>query len=342
MAKIPGPCLVFSSLILVATLAPAQQSPAGGPNRCSSEISSCGCTISKTGTYTVANDLDASQSNAPNCVEITADHSILNLKGHSVTGNGTGKGIWIHNGADHVAIHGADESTYLRLPDDDPCAPANSQAVVNGWNVAIQDDADYAVIQLFKSIGGNADNPNGNGTAGILMNGVTGSLAADFNACYNGNAGVIIRNSSGAKLFNFTANNNQSSGVWMSSTNGSNVDTASLGNNGSYGIWLMISSGNSVSDYGASNNGDTGTLIGCGNVHCTGNETSDDNRITNGGNSGNTSAGIMIQKHNGNNMITITSNSGSPDGYDMVDLNPNCGNDVWYNNSGTTQQNCIH
>jgi len=341
MAKISGLCLTLCFLILVATLAPAQSNPAG-PNRCASEISSCGCTITRTGTYTVTGDLNADQSNAPNCIEITADHSILNLKGHTVTGNGNGRGIWIHDTADHVVIQGADESTFVRMPDDDPCAPPNSQAAMNGWNVAIQDDADYAMIQLFKSIGGSADDPNGNRTAGILMNGVTGSVAADFNACYNGTAGVIIRNSSGAKLFNLTANNNHSSGVWLNSTNGSNIDTASLGNNGSYGIWLMISSNNVVNDYGTSNNGDTGTLIGCGNEHCSGNQTSNNNRITNGGNNGNMSAGILIQKHNGNNMITITANSGNPDGYDMVDQNPHCGDDVWYNNTGTTQQSCIH
>jgi len=340
MAKIPALSLSFCCMILVATLAPAQESPAG-PNRCSSEINSCGCTITRTGTYTVGSDLNASQSNAPNCIEITADHSILNLKGHTMTGNGDGNGIWIHRSADHVVIQGADEGTYFRTPDDDPCAPDNHQAVINGWNVAIEDDADYAVIQLFKSIGGNLDDPSGNATAGIEMNGVTGSMAADFDACYNG-TGVLIRNSSGASLYNSTSDFNQTSGVWLNSSTGSSISTSSLNNNGSYGIWLLISSNNAVSNYGATGNGNTGTLIGCGDRHCTGNETSDNNRISNGGNTNNGVAGIMIQKHNDNNMITVTGNSGNPNGYDMVDENNKCGNDVWYNNNGTTQQSCIH
>lgn len=345
MTKLSVLWLVVCSLFVILGPGSALGSDlAGSPPSCSTEITSCGCVITHANTYTVANDLSAGQTDRANCIEIAADHSILNLKGFSVigNGNGTGTGILIRHGADHVVVQGADETQQLRIRDDDPCAPSGHQAIVNRWNVAIEDDAEDAVIELFDGLGGNASQPSGNATAGILMNNGNRSVAGDFIACYNGVAGVLVKNSSGSTLFNFTSNSNQAYGVWLDSSNDSRIGTASVGNNGSYGVWLMRSSRNVIDNYGASQNGDTGTLIGCGTVHCTGNETSDNNRVTNGGNNGNTMAGLVIQKHNRNNIITITTNGGNPDGHDMVDLNANCDRDIWYNNTGTSNQSCIH
>jgi hypothetical protein len=174
------------------------------------------------------------------------------------------------------------------------------------------------------------------------MNNVTGSLAADFNACYNGVAGVIVRDSSGVSLFNVTSNSNRQSGLWLDSTNESSVSTATTGSNGSYGVWLARSSHNVIADYGSTENGDTGTFIGCGPLHCTGNETSDNNRLTNGGNTANAIAGVMIEHKSGDNIITATGNSGNQGDFDMVDENSHCGTNTWYNNIGTASLNCIH
>lgn len=339
MPRLPLSGLLFCALLLTTTLANAQQLV---PNACPSEISSCGCVITHTGTYEVANDLSASQTNAPNCIEIAASRSILNLKGFAVTGDGTGIGILIRPGADHVVVQGGDEGTRPRRAPDDECMSDATQSTVTQWNTAIEDDGDNAVIELL-SLGATDVQPMGNTTAGIVFSSVHGSLASDFIACSNGLAGVIVRNSNGSNLSNFSAVSNDQYGLWLDSANDSTVATAAAASNGRYGMWLKQSSRNVIVNCnGTTNNGDTGILIGCGNRQCMGNERSDENRITNSGGPGNVKAGIVIQLHSGNNIVSVTHNDGNPDGFDMVDDNNNCGTDIWYNNTGTTNQPCIH
>lgn len=322
----------------------AQASP---PGSCPAVITSCGCTIEKAGTYTVANELTASQTASPNCIEIAASHSILNLKGNAVIGNGdgTGIGILIHNGADHVVVEGGDEGN-ATPPDDGGTNgqdfPA-AQAVVTQWNIGIEDDGDYAAIELFKDIGGNIFQQNqGNATAGIVLNSAQHSIVGALHASYNGQTGIKLSHSSGVRLFNFSAIGNHHAGVWLDSSDDNLIATGSVAGNGQYGMWLLQSSRNLVIDCnGTSGNGDTGILLGCGASKCTGHTRSDNNRITVSGAPGNTSAGIVIEKKNGGNIITVTHNDGNPQDHDMIDLNPHCGSNTWYNNTGTSNQACI-
>jgi hypothetical protein len=351
MSKLTRPRLVFCSLVLVTAPVRAQKSaPIDAPNSCPTQITSCGCVITSTGTYEVQNDLNANQTNAPNCIEISADHAILNVKGFAVLGNGNGIGILIRRSANHAVVQGGDESS---APVENRLTgsvyqPASPQGKVFGWSVGIEDDADYSVIELFARLGGNIFQQTGNNT-GLFLNGAHGSVASDFDASYNQVAGVIARNSSGLALSNFSATgsnpqgNIQPIGVWFDSTNDSTITTASMAANHVYGLWLARSSRNVVLDAnGTSGNQDTGILIGCGNLHCTGNERSDDNRITNSGAPGNMMNGIVIEKKNHENIITVTHNDGNPQGHDMVDLNTHCDSNIWYNNTGTTNQDCIH
>jgi hypothetical protein len=81
--------------------------------------------------------------------------------------------------------------------------------------------------------------------------------------------------------------------------------------------------------------------LGCGPVKCTGtNDHSDQNCITNSGAPGNISNGILIEKKNNGKIVTITHNDGNPNHHDMVDVNNNCGTNIWYNNTGTSHQSC--
>ena len=61
------------------------------PTACANSISACGCTITQRGTYTVTDDLASNQglTKAGNCLEVSADHVILDLQGHAITGTGT-------------------------------------------------------------------------------------------------------------------------------------------------------------------------------------------------------------------------------------------------------------
>jgi parallel beta-helix repeat protein len=296
MAKLTGLPLLFCSLLLASlsvSMVAAQQTGSAEARSCSTVITSCGCVITKSDTYIVDNDLSAEQTSKPNCIEIAASYSILNLKGFSVIGfgNGSGIGILIRKGADHVVVEGSDEGGAAIAADsgmrgeDFPAA----QAVVTGWDIGIQDDADDAAIELFKDIGGNIfQQHNGNATAGVFLNGVQRSIAADLHASYNGQVGVMVKESTAVNLFNLSAIGNHQTGIWLDSSNGSTIGTASAAGNGKYGMWLSQSSRNLIVNCnGTSGNSDIGILLGCGDGDCNGNRNSNNNRITNSGAPGN-------------------------------------------------------
>ncbi len=351
MRKIATPLLMAGTLLFSVTFAVAQPGP---PNSCPLHITSCGCVITTTGTYEVDDYLNADQTSAPNCIEIAASHTVFNLKGFEITGNGTGIGILIRRSADHTVVQGGDEGAGPDGPGRiinsryQPGGGGGGQGSILMWNIAIEDDADYAMIELFAQLGGNPLNEGAGNNTGLFLNGVRGTVAADFDASYNHVAGVTVKNSSGVGLHNFSATgsdpdgNIQPIGVMFDSTNDSTVATAAMAANHVYGLWLARSSRNVVFDAnGTSGNQDTGILIGCGSLHCTGNQGSNDNKITNGGAPGNTNYGIVIEKHNSNNTITVTHNDGNGT-TDMVDLNNHCDSNIWYNNTGTSNQSCIH
>jgi parallel beta-helix repeat protein len=199
---------------------------------------------------------------------------------------------------------------------------------------------------LFKAIGGNIfQQQSGNSDAGILINGAKRSVAADLQSSYNGAEGVRVKDSPGVRLSNLSAVSNQKSGIWLDNASDATISTATAASNGRYGIWLLGSSRDLITDCnGTSGNGDTGILIGCGaGGQCGGEEKkSDDNRVTNSGAPGNQMAGIVIGKNSRENIVTVTHNDGNPDQHDMVDLNSHCSNNIWYNNTGSPNQSCIH
>jgi hypothetical protein len=277
---------------------------------------------------------------------------VLNLKGVHVEGNGSGIGILIRHSADHTVLEGADEGAEPGSPGHftgTVWAPATPQAKVYMWNIGVEDDADNAVIGLFDQIGGSSFQQGEGNNIGLLFNGVHGTVATAFNAQYNKVAGVVAQNSSALSMFNFSSSganphgNIQPIGVMFDSTNDSSIGPASMDHNHVYGLWLARSSRNSIIDSnGTMMNEDTGIHIGCGSLHCRGYETSDSNKVTESGAPQNGMNGILIEKHNYSNIITVTHNEGNPQGHDMVDENPHCGSDIWYNNAGTSNQSCIH
>src|SRR5258708_39493047 len=87
------------STIAIFLAATGLASAAPKPTACTPSIASCGCTITQTGIYTVTDDLNASQglTKGGNCLEVSANHVILDLQGHALIGNGSGIGILIQN-----------------------------------------------------------------------------------------------------------------------------------------------------------------------------------------------------------------------------------------------------
>jgi Right handed beta helix region len=336
--------LAMASGLMALGMLPAQAAPVAS---CPLVIKSCGCVITTSDTYTVAKNLNASQTRRPNCIEIQADHAILNLKGNSVTGDGSdGIGILIRSGADHAVVEGGDEGAAPPADDAGTNGKAfpNAQGVVTQWNIGIEDDADDAVIGLFKNIGGNIfQQHGGNKTAGIYLNGVKHSVAMNFQASYNGQDGVKVSNSARVSLSNFTTAGNTRAGVSFNSSNNDTIATVTVANNGKYGFWLLSSKGNLITDAnGTANNGRVGILLGCGPEPGCSATGSNNNRITNSGASGSSGAGILIDKGNSQNIVTLTHNAGNPKNRDMVDNNPQCDSNIWYNNTGSGNRKCIH
>ena len=328
LKRLPVLALGAAMTILLA-VGSAQAAPKPKPGSCPLMITSCGCVITHADTYVAVNDLTATQSNQT-CIEIAASSAILNLKGFNVLGknDGTGTGILIDQKAQHVIVEGADKAP----PMDEV---AGGMASVSQWNIGIEDDGDAAIIALFSQIGGTADpSTPGNATGGVFLNGVKDSMVGLFNANLNGNYGVMLSNTTHVTLFNVSANANADTGIELNSSNGTSFGPGGAESNGRYGIWLQSSSNNTIHDSnGNMMNMDTGILLAGG---------SNQNRIHSAGAPKNIKAGIVITLGSMGNTVTVTHNedNGTPNS-DMVDLNPNCDSNIWYNNVGNPSQACI-
>jgi len=337
----------IGTVALAAAAIAAQAAPPPAPV----PISACGFVISSPGSYVAANDLDATSGNQ-NCIVIAAPNVRLNLKGFHVFGtqDGTGIGILIRKGANRAIVEGADEVQNTDPPNGTEGGPtitaAPQQSEVAKWKIGIEDDANDAKIALFAAIGGiTTDNGNtpGNTIGGVLLNKVTGGFVGVLNANYNGQYGVMLNNSSNVTLANLSVNYNGETGLKLVKSNGNAFGPGGALSNGHYGIWLQSSSSNRIHDSnGNTLNKDTGILLSCSSgVTCRGINASNDNRITNGGAPANLKAGIVITQGNAGNIVTVTHNeqNGNPNS-DMIDLNPNCGTNTWYNNVGMGNQPC--
>jgi parallel beta-helix repeat protein len=338
----------------VPTFALATPGQTAAPPSCAEPITACGCVIDQPGIHTVGDDLSASQTTQPNCIEIAVPHVILNLEGARVMGNNSGIGILIDRAATSAIVEGGNEAD--SNPPQDPsgsgstAAVRQAEAVVSQWNIGIEDDADDAVIELFDAIGGVALLPSGhtpgNITGGVFLNGVKHSLVGDFRANFNGTYGVRLANSAETIVANVTAQDNGETGVRLEASNGNRIGPATAAHNSKLGVWLLTSSNNIVHDSpGATQNGAAGILMGCSpdRKNCEGNEQSNRNLVINSGAPGNQKAGIVVRRHSEHNRVTVNHNDGNAgQKMDMVDENQKCDSNIWYNNTGSGNQSCIH
>jgi hypothetical protein len=312
---------------------------------CPKAITKCGCTITNSAIYTLSNDVFATASG--DCIDIAKDHAILNLKGHQVIGRSSGTDIGIHilNGADHVIVEGGDEAT--NDPPQDPAANdiSGGQGGISQWNIGILDDADDAVIELFSVIGGGmqlSQGSGGNTTAGVYLNRVHNTIIGSFLAAGNGKFGVVVDHCTNIQIDNVGANGNGEAGIWMTGSSDSRFGPASITANQDLGVWIDTSNKNVVYDVASSGNSNIGIVLGCGahQDNCSGSHQSNTNLVTNTTVSAN-KMGTVIGKQSGNNVVTINQNAGNGDNVDLVDDNNKCGSNVWYNNTGSGNQDCI-
>ena len=335
------PARMYLSLVAgIALIAMFGIAPAHSATPCPAVITACGCVITQPIIYTVANNLNGVAGQSI-CIEIAAAHSILNLEGMRVIGNNAGTGILIDQGADHVIVEGGNEA--------DTPAPRR-EAVVSQWNIGIEDDADNAIIQLFDAVGGVPLLPSGhtpgNVTAGVVLNHVNRSLVGDLIASYNGKFGMLVNNSSNVHIANITTAQNGDTGLKLDASDHNRIGPAGSAQNEKIGMWLFNSANNTMHDSISSGNMNTGIVVGCGldKKNCQGHQQSNGNRVlVISGAPGNKVAGIVIRKHSGGNLVTLTHNEGNGGKkMDMVDDNNKCDSNIWYNNTGTRDQSCIH
>lgn len=303
------------------------------PNSCPATITSCGCTVTQSGTFTVANDLDASQglTKGGNCLEVSADHVILDLVGHAIIGSGTGTGILILSSAHDTTVQGTDPSE-------------TGQAIINGWGTGLEDGANNVVVELFRQIGGNTFNPHGNAGDGVVLRNASSVTVANFNASFNGGTGVNVQGGSNNRILNCDSIANSGNGVILASSNVNTISNCSINGNTGYGVWLNTSNQNQIFTSAINGNGKIGVLVGCHKEgKCNGNKGSDLNHFSSSGANGNSGAGITVEEGSSNNQITNMSSAGNGGSFDLIDNNANCDGNLWFNNAfGDASQSCIH
>src|SRR6202046_4335104 len=289
--------------------------------------------MTQTGTFPVADDLNASQglTKAGNCLEVSADHVILDLQGHAIIGNGAGIGILIQNSGHDTTVQGTDPTE-------------TGQAIINGWGTGLEDDANNVVIELFRQFGGNNLNPTGNKGDGVLLQNASGVTVANFNASFNGGTGVEVQGGSSNRIMNCDSISNAGNGVILASSNVNTISNCSINGNTGYGVWLNSANQNQIFTSSVNGNGKIGLLVGCHKEgKCTGNKGSDLNHLSSTGANGNSGAGITVEEGSSNNQITNMSSAGNGGPSDLIDNNPGCDGNLWFNNAfGDASQTCIH
>jgi hypothetical protein len=109
-------------------------------------------------------------------------------------------------------------------------------------------------------------------------------------------------------------------------------------------VWLNTSNQNQIFTSSINGNQKIGILVGCHKEgKCTGNKGSNLNHLSSAGANGNTGAGIAVEEGSSNNQITNMSSGGNGGSFDLIDNNPNCDGNLWFNNTfGNASQSCIH
>jgi len=246
---------------------------------------------------------DLTAGSSGDCLDIKAAGVTLWLDGHSIEGNGSGVGLHLLKSARNNFIEGLDLNS-------------GAFADLDGFGVGLEDDANNAIISH--------TNFDDNAEAGILLNKVSGSLVSDFAARSN------------------------AYGVQLSGASSCSIQRVSLDGNSIYGVWFYQSSGNVLNFFEAQDNLVAGVYVGCqssaGPVggRC---KASNKNHIYDGPQVGPATAsqqyGVAIDSGNRGNVLSGIMAAGDST-TDLLDQNPGCGSDLWFNNSGSNDSSCIH
>jgi hypothetical protein len=173
---------VVSTWIISPSLGRAQESKT---TACATSIAACGCTITKTGTYTITADLSSTQgvTSAGDCIAIKASNVILNTKGHAITGPGSGTSTGA--GIDVLKIS---SGAFIE---------ANSN--LDDWKYGLEVQGKNTIVD------GSEEAHN---VVGVFLNGATGANINDFEADNNTVYGVWIKGGKGNQVNCFSSLSN--------------------------------------------------------------------------------------------------------------------------------------
>jgi parallel beta-helix repeat protein len=242
---------VATALLAGLTIAAAATAHAQTqPRKCSSQITSCGCTITATGRYTIENTLDYSQGLTPKnaCIDITASQVDLYAYNY-ITGPGTdttcgsskpkknaGIGIHVMPGATNVSIF---------LDDHGVC----------GWNYGLESEGSnvnwYDPGSYYNNVGMLLNNATGNDV-------IYGYFAANI-------TGLEMVGGSGNSINAGVTYYNTQYGYWLNGTKGNTITSNDAYGNTIAGIYL-----------GCNSKGDVKPLIPCTTTTTTGNSVQTD------------------------------------------------------------------
>jgi parallel beta-helix repeat protein len=233
-----------------------------------------GCTdIASSGYYYLTQNLTGLKSGANYCIKITAKNVTLDGNGYSLTGSGTGYGVYISVSSvgnvtlKNLTISGYERGIYL------------SSTV----NSTIKD----SVLQ--------------NNKYGIYLYSSSNNTIANVTANNNGDSGLYLYSSSKYNtITNVTANNNYYYGIYIySSSNNNTIVGSSFSNNGDSGIYIESSGYNTITSTTVSYNGWEGIYL----------YSSNNNKIIGSNLSNNFDSGIFTDSSNYNTITNVTANN---------------------------------
>jgi hypothetical protein len=208
----------------------SQSAALAAVNVCSKTINSCGCSITSTGVYTVAQNLTLVSGS--DCISIGAKNVVLNLNGNLITGPGSGSnGAGIHiKKATSVWVEGQ--------------GTASQPSTISGWKYGIENDGNDILIENVST--------SGNSKAGVYFFKGSGSQLVNFNSSSNSGYGVWLSSGMNNQVGTGTTSLNGLDGVFVGCIGTGSGTCASRGGN---------AKSNSIYNLTANSNGAGGVTI---------------------------------------------------------------------------------
>jgi parallel beta-helix repeat protein len=198
-------------------------------------ISACSVLDTDYGVYTLTADII--DSSATYCMNISANHVILDCQGHTIDGNDTSNtyGIYVKRSSA--------TTTNITI----------KNCVVNDW---------YYDLYLFYSNSNNLTNITSNSSTfyGIYLYYSNSNNLSNITANYNSYFGIYLYSSNSNTLSSITANSNDF-GIYLYYSSSNNLSNITSNYNSDYGISLYYSSSNNLSNITANYNSNYGIYL---------------------------------------------------------------------------------